>query len=101
MRDIDIIHCLNIKFAEIICNINNFALFSVKIKEKNVKIYSIKRNGRLTYYSSFDFAFFVEQVRIDVMLMGIQKILVNHMLSNEGGVRPEILIEAVRRSKLE
>lgn len=33
MRDIDIIHCLNIKFAEIICNINNFALFSMKIKE--------------------------------------------------------------------
>lgn len=49
----------------------------------------------------FRFAFFVEQVRIDVMLMSIQKILVNHMLSNEGGVRPEILIEAVRRSKLE
>lgn len=46
MCDIDIIHCLNIKFAEII--INNFALFSVKIKEKNAKIYSIKRNGRLT-----------------------------------------------------
>lgn len=56
----------------------------MRLEGKNVKVHALERSWIRTLFA-VRFTFFVEQVRIDVMLMGVQEISVNHMLSNEGG----------------
>ena len=57
----------------------------MKIEKDNSEDAFNKKKWSIGTLLTVRFAFFVEQVHIDVMLIGIQEISVNHMLSNEGG----------------